>query len=93
MAEVRGIDGVHDLHVWSLSAEIRALSAHLVLSGHPTLEEAQATGVEVRRAIADGFRIAHATLELECETCADYVPGCVMDELPPPALPVPDSGG
>jgi cobalt-zinc-cadmium efflux system protein len=93
MAEVAGIDGVHDLHVWSLSAEIRALSAHLVLSGHPTLEEAQATGVEVRRAIADGFRIAHATLELECETCADYVPGCVMDELPPPVLPVHDGGG
>jgi cobalt-zinc-cadmium efflux system protein len=93
MTEVGGIDGVHDLHVWSLSAEIRALSAHLVLSGHPTLEEAQATGVEVRRAIAEGFRIAHATLELECETCADYVPGCVMDELPPPALPVHDGGG
>jgi cobalt-zinc-cadmium efflux system protein len=93
MAEVRGIDGVHDLHVWSLSTEIRALSAHLVLSGHPTLEEAQATGVEVRRAIADGFRIAHSTLELECETCSDNVSGCAMEELPPPVSPVPDGGG
>jgi cobalt-zinc-cadmium efflux system protein len=93
MAQVRGIDGVHDLHVWSLSAEVRALSAHLVLSGHPTLEEAQATGVEVRRAIADGFRIAHATLELECENCAEDFSGCAMDELSPPALPVPDGGG
>ncbi|HEY3702954.1 MAG TPA: cation diffusion facilitator family transporter [Acidimicrobiales bacterium] len=93
MAEVRGIDGVHDLHVWSLSAEIRALSAHLVLSGHPTLEEAQATGVEVRRAIADGFRIAHSTLELECETCSDNVSGCAMEELPAPVSPVPDGGG
>jgi cobalt-zinc-cadmium efflux system protein len=93
MAQVGGIDGVHDLHVWSLSAEVRALSAHLVLAGHPTLEEAQATGVEVRRAIADGFRIAHATLELECETCADNVSGCAMDELSTTALPVPDGGG
>jgi cobalt-zinc-cadmium efflux system protein len=86
MAEVRGVDGVHDLHVWSLSAELRALSAHLVLAGHPTLEEAQATGVEVRRAVADGFRIAHATLELECETCPDAVSGCAMHELEPAAL-------
>lgn len=93
MAQVQGIDGVHDLHVWSLSAEVRALSAHLVLSGHPTLEEAQATGVEVRRAVAEGFRIAHATLELECETCAEDVSGCTMDDLPPPALHVPDSPG
>jgi cobalt-zinc-cadmium efflux system protein len=93
MAEVRGIEGVHDLHVWSLSAEIRALSAHLVLSGHPTLEEAQATGVEVRRAIADGFHIAHATLELECETCGEYASGCAMEELHPGALPARDGGG
>jgi cobalt-zinc-cadmium efflux system protein len=91
MAQVRGIDGVHDLHVWSLSAEVRALSAHIVLSGHPTLEEAQATGLEVRRAVAEGFRIAHATLELECERCADDVSGCTMDEVPPPALPVPET--
>ena len=93
MAQVRGIDGVHDLHVWSLSAEIRALSAHLVLSGHPTLEEAQATGVDVRRAIADGFHIAHATLELECETCGEYVSGCAMEELHPRALPARDGRG
>jgi cobalt-zinc-cadmium efflux system protein len=93
MAQVQGIDGVHDLHVWSLSAEVRALSAHLVLSGHPTLEEAQATGVEVRRAVAEGFRIAHATFELECETCADVVSGCTMEELSPPALPVSDTRG
>ncbi len=91
MAQVQGINSVHDLHVWSLSAELRALSAHLVLSGHPTLEEAQATGLEVRRAVAEDFRIGHATLELECETCADDVSGCTMDHSPPPAVRVPDS--
>src|SRR5207253_4360079 len=37
MAGVHGVDTVHDLHVWSLSSDVRALSAHLVLSGHPTL--------------------------------------------------------
>ena len=41
---VPGVAEVHDLHVWSLSSEVRALSAHLVLTGHPTLEEAQAGG-------------------------------------------------
>ncbi|HWC38694.1 MAG TPA: cation diffusion facilitator family transporter [Acidimicrobiales bacterium] len=91
MAQVRGVDSVHDLHVWSLSAELRALSAHLVLSGHPTLEEAQATGLEVRRAVAEDFRIAHATLELECETCADDVSGCTVDELPRSPIAVRDT--
>ncbi len=70
MSDVDGVDGVHDLHVWSLSSEVRALSAHVVLDGHPTLEEAQVVGEQVKQAIAVPFLIAHATLELECETCA-----------------------
>ena len=81
MAAVDGVDEVHDLHVWSLSSEVRALSAHLVLSGHPTLEEAQVVGDRLRGSIGPRFAIAHATLELECESCADDVgDGCV--ELP-----------
>ena len=81
MAAVAGIDEVHDLHVWSLSSEIRALSAHLVVSDHPTLEEAQARGNQVKTAIANRFAIAHATLELECETCInDDTPPCAIDD-------------
>jgi len=69
MGAVDGVDAVHDLHVWSLSSEVRALSAHLVLSGHPTLEEAQVVGDRVRATVGPRFGIAHATLELECESC------------------------
>jgi len=39
MCGVEGVESVHDLHVWSLSSDVRALSAHVVLAGHPTLEE------------------------------------------------------
>ncbi|MBV9285037.1 MAG: cation transporter [Acidimicrobiia bacterium] len=67
---VDGVDAVHDIHAWSLSSDVRALSAHLVLSGHPTLEEAQVVGDRVRATIGPRFGIAHATLELECEACA-----------------------
>jgi cobalt-zinc-cadmium efflux system protein len=66
---VDGVDAVHDIHAWSLSSEVRAMSAHLVLSGHPTLEEAQVVGDRVRATVGPGFGIAHATLELECESC------------------------
>ena len=67
---VDGVDAVHDIHAWSLSSDVRALSAHVVLSGHPTLEEAQVVGDRVRATIGPRFGIAHATLELECEACA-----------------------
>lgn len=70
---VPGVDEVHDVHVWSLSSDFRALSAHLLLSGHPTLEQAQDVGNAVRHAVAEPFNLAHTTFELECERCVDEV--------------------
>jgi len=81
MAGVEGVGEVHDLHVWSLSSEMRVLSAHLVMTGHPTLEEAQVVGEHVKAAIAGTFSIAHSTLELECERCNDEDDPCQMDRL------------
>lgn len=71
MAAVPGVEEVHDLHAWSLSTDVRALSAHVVMAGHPTLEEAQAVAEIVKHAVEGPFAIAHATLELECESCVD----------------------
>ncbi|HEX3841624.1 MAG TPA: cation diffusion facilitator family transporter [Acidimicrobiales bacterium] len=71
MRRVEGVEEVHDLHVWSLSSEMRVLSAHLVLSGHPSLEQAQLVGDQVKRTIGGSFSISHSTLELECERCID----------------------
>lgn len=84
MAAVPGVTNVHDLHCWSLSSEVRALSAHLVLDGHPTLEQAQVVGEAVKAALRDRYEVAHATLELECEQCAeaDEQP-CALDPAAP----------
>ena len=82
IAAVEGVEQVHDLHVWSLSSDVRALSAHIVLDGHPTLEEAQVVGAAVKRTVAPRFAIAHMTLELECESCSDVGPWCAIDEAP-----------
>ncbi|HWE69890.1 MAG TPA: hypothetical protein VG205_05980, partial [Acidimicrobiales bacterium] len=80
-----GVEEVHDLHVWSLSSEMRVLSAHLVLSGHPSLEAAQLVGDQVKRTIGRSFAISHSTLELECERCIDTDDDpCPMD-VPNPA--------
>jgi cobalt-zinc-cadmium efflux system protein len=82
MGRVPGVADVHDLHVWSLSSDVRALSAHVVLSGHPTLEQAQVVGEKVKSAIGAPFTIAHSTLELECERCIDgEVDPCLMDSV------------
>ena len=78
------VDEVHDVHAWALSSEVHALSAHVVMNGHPTLEEAQVVGDRIKRLIADRFRITHATLELECEPCMDDDRDpCAIDGLTP----------
>ncbi|MGD0380727.1 MAG: cation diffusion facilitator family transporter [Acidimicrobiales bacterium] len=82
MGRVPGVAEIHDLHVWSLSSDVRALSAHVVLTGHPTLEQAQVVGDKVKSAIGGPFTIAHTTLELECERCIDgEVDPCLMDTV------------
>jgi len=86
MSAVEGVETVHDLHVWSLSSEVRALSAHLVLSGHPSLEEAQVVGERVKAAVATPYAIAHSTLELECDPCGDVQDGpCGMTGVTAPS--------
>ena len=79
MAAVDGVESVHDLHVWTLSSDVRALSAHVVLDGHPSLEEAQVVGARVKSIIGGRFRISHATLELECEACGTPDDFCTID--------------
>jgi cobalt-zinc-cadmium efflux system protein len=87
MAAVPGVGEVHDLHVWSLSSEMRVLSAHVVLTGHPTLEAAQVVGERVKQAIAGPFAISHSTLELECERCNDDEDPCRMEAVAPATGP------
>jgi cobalt-zinc-cadmium efflux system protein len=90
MAAVPGVAEVHDLHVWSLSSEMRVLSAHLVMTGHPSLEEAQTVGDQVKHAIAAPYAISHSTLELECERCSDDPDDpCHMELADPLAAGVP----
>ncbi len=85
IATTDGIEAVHDLHVWSISSEMLALSAHIVIEGHPTLEEAQLVAQRVKARLAHDYAIAHATLELECETCEDLGPACDIDRFEPGA--------
>ena len=59
------IDGVHDLHVWSLSSTEFALSAHVTTSCED-LETLGHSLASVKEELRAHFGIGHSTLELEC---------------------------
>jgi cobalt-zinc-cadmium efflux system protein len=62
---------VHHLHVWALTQESSALSAHVVLRGTPSLTEAQVEGTRLKHLLAERFGVHHSTLELEGQACDD----------------------
>jgi len=71
--ETEGVNGVHDLHVWTISSGIEALSAHI--SHDPTIAHSELLGV-VRQKLHDTFGIDHLTIQMETpdrETEALYV--------------------
>jgi len=62
LAELDGVETVHDLHVWPLSTTETALTAHLVA---PDVASTDALLQTARRVLHDRFRIEHCTLQIE----------------------------
>jgi cobalt-zinc-cadmium efflux system protein len=71
--QVKGVLGVHDLHIWSLTQNLRTMSAHILTDDVPI-----SSGADIQRQINEivyhRYNIAHATLQLECV-------GCLPDSL------------
>ena len=65
IGQVAGVVDVHHLHLWNMASDVPAASAHVVLSGQPTLHQAQQTGAQVKSALAERFALTNVTLELE----------------------------
>ena len=74
LRDAPGVDAVHHLHLWELSSETAALSAHVVLAGPLSLHDAQLRVDDLKVMLADRFSIDHATLEMECHDCVDEHP-------------------
>ena len=68
IGSVPGVAGVHDLHVWTLTSGVHAMSVHAVLGDEAAH---QAVLADVRQCVARGFRIAHVTVQIESHVCQD----------------------
>jgi cobalt-zinc-cadmium efflux system protein len=73
-----GVLGVHDLHVWSLTRQLRTMSAHILTEDLPISRGAIIQG-RINELVANRFNIAHATLQLESEDCEPDALYCDMN--------------
>jgi cobalt-zinc-cadmium efflux system protein len=74
---VKGVRGVHDLHVWSITREMRTLSAH-ILVGEMSVRESAAVQIAVGTLLCDKYGIQHSTLQMECDGCLPDTLYCDM---------------
>jgi cobalt-zinc-cadmium efflux system protein len=64
--QTAGIAAVHDLHVWTISSGLTALSAHIVLC-ESHRGQGDALLYDVKQMLASRFQITHTTLQIENE--------------------------
>lgn len=63
---VEGVKGVHDLHVWTITSGLYALSGHITLDSD-TIRDGSAVIAKVAEKLKDTFGIEHVTLQMEKE--------------------------
>jgi cobalt-zinc-cadmium efflux system protein len=68
IAQLDGVVSVHDLHVWSIGSESRALSAHVLLDDR-RISQAAAILASLRQVALERYGVGHVTVQLECEHC------------------------
>ncbi len=62
-----GVLSVHDLHLWTISNGLYALSAHLVVGGGGDIRQCDAILMAVKDDLRQSFGIAHTTLQIESD--------------------------
>lgn len=76
IAGIRGVRGVHHLHIWALAPHRPALSCHLML-GDVSLRDAGEVLARVSQMLTDRWKIAHTTIQVEYADCDPGDPWCV----------------
>jgi cobalt-zinc-cadmium efflux system protein len=76
LQEIDGVENVHDLHVWCLGSQTRALATHVTIADIPTSETSRIL-TEINATLRTRFRIHHTTIQFENADC-EVSHGCAM---------------
>ena len=63
---VKGVLGIHDIHIWSLEGETDVFTAHVVLDDKTLKEQAEQTRETIKETLLK-HHIEHSTIELESQ--------------------------
>lgn len=69
LEKIEGVVGVHDLHVWSLTSGVNAMSCHAVITGD---DQHDAVLTRVHEFVTKNSNISHVTVQTECRGFAEH---------------------
>lgn len=69
LLEIEGVADIHDLHVWSLTSGVNAMSVHAVLAEHSSHDDVLE---RVHEHCTHQYKIEHITVQTECADFAAH---------------------
>lgn len=69
LSQIEGVADIHDLHVWSLTSGVNAMSVHAVITGD---DQHDAVLTRVHEHCTQHFKISHVTVQTECRGFAEH---------------------
>jgi cobalt-zinc-cadmium efflux system protein len=67
IAEKPGVLSVHDLHIWTLTSGINALSVHIIMSAETNLLAINEVTSAIKNELVTTFKITHTTIEVHTD--------------------------
>jgi cobalt-zinc-cadmium efflux system protein len=74
--KVEGVNDVHDLHIWSIGSESRALSCHIAIADIPPSVSERILR-DVKEVLNHDFHVVHTTIQFEHAEC-EVAHGCII---------------
>ncbi|MBI4180460.1 MAG: cation transporter [Chloroflexi bacterium] len=68
LKQISGVKDVHDVHVWSISPEVHAMSCHILIDDIP-ISQAASIRQQIENLLLQKFNIRHTALQMECQDC------------------------
>jgi cobalt-zinc-cadmium efflux system protein len=77
MKTIEGVVESHDVHIWTITSGIYALSAHVRVDDL-MVSQSNELIVSINEILEKKFNITHATLQLECDACSSEGGTCSL---------------
>ncbi len=76
ITQIPGVLSVHDLHIWTLTSGVNALSGHIIMSAETNLLVINEVTSSIKNELMTTFKITHTTIEVHVDK-EGYVPNVI----------------